>query len=192
MKKIITYSLIALLSGFLFSSCRSNLTIIKRHYNKGYYVASSKNEKVHTVSREPEKQPEVPVALTPDSFARQNEQSSSDTETSPVRVSNVKEKETAIPKVKRNGAPGLSGQNRNLLPATNRHHIKPLQHKISTFKKSERSTASDEALSLFWIIILIILILWAVGLLAGGFGGLINILLVIALILLILWLLRIL
>ncbi|HWY38270.1 MAG TPA: DUF5670 family protein [Bacteroidia bacterium] len=38
-----------------------------------------------------------------------------------------------------------------------------------------------------------ILILWAIGFLAGGFGlgGLINLLLLVALILLILWLLRI-
>jgi hypothetical protein len=51
----------------------------------------------------------------------------------------------------------------------------------------------EGALSLIWIVILVLLILWALGLLAGGWGlgGLINILLVIALILLILWLLRI-
>jgi Family of unknown function (DUF5670) len=52
---------------------------------------------------------------------------------------------------------------------------------------------NGNGLSLFWVVILIILILWAIGLAAGGFGlgGLINVLLVIALILLILWLLQI-
>ena len=46
-------------------------------------------------------------------------------------------------------------------------------------------------LSLLWIVIIILLVLWALGLIAGNFGGLIHLLLVIALILLILWLLRI-
>ena len=46
-------------------------------------------------------------------------------------------------------------------------------------------------LSLLWIIIIILLILWALGLISGNFGGLIHLLLVIALILLILWLLKI-
>jgi hypothetical protein len=46
-------------------------------------------------------------------------------------------------------------------------------------------------LSLLWIVIIILLVLWALGLIAGNFGGLIHLLLIIALILLILWLLRI-
>jgi hypothetical protein len=49
-----------------------------------------------------------------------------------------------------------------------------------------------DGLSLFWVVILVIIILWAIGFFAGwGTGGLINLLLVVALILLILWLLRI-
>jgi hypothetical protein len=50
-----------------------------------------------------------------------------------------------------------------------------------------------DGLSLFWLVILILLILWAIGLASGGFGlgGLINVLLVIALVLLILWLLEV-
>ena len=52
---------------------------------------------------------------------------------------------------------------------------------------------SGDALSLLWIIILVLLILWALGWGFGGFGlgGLIHVLAVIALILLILWLLRV-
>lgn len=69
------------------------------------------------------------------------------------------------------------------------------QSKHSLFEKNKiGSSASDkDGLSLFWVVILVLLILWALGFLTGGFGlgGLINLLLVIALILLILWLLRI-
>lgn len=49
----------------------------------------------------------------------------------------------------------------------------------------------EDGLSLLWIIIVVILILWALGLIGGYGGSLIHLLLVIALILLILWLLGI-
>ncbi len=53
------------------------------------------------------------------------------------------------------------------------------------------TTSHDVAgLSLFWVVILVILILWLVGF-SAGVGDLINLLLVIALVLLILWLLGI-
>jgi hypothetical protein len=59
--------------------------------------------------------------------------------------------------------------------------------------KSNTASNNTDGMSLFWVVILILLIFWAVGAASGGFGlgGLINILLVIALILLILWLLQI-
>lgn len=56
---------------------------------------------------------------------------------------------------------------------------------------SDSMKDSSEGLSLFWIVILIILILWAIGFIGGSIGGLINLLLLVALILLILWLLRV-
>jgi hypothetical protein len=59
---------------------------------------------------------------------------------------------------------------------------------------AQEDSSEHAALSLLWIVILVILILWLIGILAGGLGlgVLINLLLVIALVLLILWLLRIL
>ena len=52
---------------------------------------------------------------------------------------------------------------------------------------------NGDGLSLFWLVILILLIIWAIGLASGGFGlgGLINLLLLVALVLLILWLLHV-
>ena len=60
-------------------------------------------------------------------------------------------------------------------------------------KKVVDETVAGDVLSLFWIVILILVITWLVALLTGGWGlgGFIYLLLVIALILLILWLLRI-
>jgi hypothetical protein len=62
------------------------------------------------------------------------------------------------------------------------------QLKSSLFPSPLPATAD---LSLLWIVIIILLVLWALGLISGNFGGLIHLLLVIALILLILWLLKI-
>jgi len=66
------------------------------------------------------------------------------------------------------------------------------QQEVEVKNSPKHSSGDDkDGLSLFWLIILVVLILWLLGFLIGDFGALIHILLVIALILLILWLLRI-
>ncbi|MCC6372390.1 MAG: hypothetical protein IT236_15405, partial [Bacteroidia bacterium] len=62
-------------------------------------------------------------------------------------------------------------------------------NKENSIGKSE----DNEERSLFWVVVLVLVVLWALGLISGGLGLgiLINLLLVIALVLLILWLLRI-
>jgi hypothetical protein len=57
--------------------------------------------------------------------------------------------------------------------------------------KPNTTANNDDGLSVLWVVVLVLLILWAVGLWGFNLGGLINILLVIALILLILWLLQV-
>ena len=63
---------------------------------------------------------------------------------------------------------------------------------LSNLHKSTMSS-SDEGHSLLWIVVVVLIILWALGIISGSFGlgVLINLLLVIAFVLLILWLLRI-
>lgn len=88
-------------------------------------------------------------------------------------------------------------EKQNILTAKENTKVKIA--KASSFVKSRLknkanlAASNDDGLSLFWVIILILLIFWAIGLASGGFGmgGLINVLLVIALILLILWLLQV-
>jgi hypothetical protein len=77
------------------------------------------------------------------------------------------------------------------------HTIATANHRPAVFTTKPLTHLStgngDEARSLFWIVILVLLILWALGIISGSFGLgiLFNLLLLIALILLILWLLRI-
>ena len=71
-------------------------------------------------------------------------------------------------------------------------HQKAPKATLKNLKKAMHGS-NDEALSLIWIVILVVLLLWLLGFIAGGFGlgPFIHLLLVIALILLILWLLRV-
>jgi hypothetical protein len=69
----------------------------------------------------------------------------------------------------------------------------PVKNVKKAVTRAGAAASSGDALSLFWIVILILLVLWVAGLIGGGWGlgWVINVLLVIALVLLILWLLRI-
>ena len=43
MKKLFTYSALFIIASILFTSCASNFSVMKRHYNSGYYVDYSRN-----------------------------------------------------------------------------------------------------------------------------------------------------
>lgn len=64
--------------------------------------------------------------------------------------------------------------------------------KIDQLKQRLNIKPNSEARSLFWLVITILLIIWLIAILSGGWGlgGLVNLLLLIALILFILWLIR--
>ena len=193
MKKLITFSAVCFIASILFSSCSSNLSIAKRHFNNGYYIAYSNGKQAVHTPKEEEKV--VQTKIIQPLYSVQN-------------------------KIEQNTIVGYSDQSalagNNDIVASNgkvkhksisqRTIKQALKQKIKFFEdptleitntqfetNKVRSDSSDnEGLSLFWVVILIILVLWALGF--WGFGlvsGLINLLLLIALILLILWLLRI-
>jgi hypothetical protein len=184
MKKIITYTMLCLIAILLLPSCKGKMGITKRHYTKGYYVSHTKGKNNAVASKT------LPKNVGSDNISSMS-----------VLSTVAKENKTElVPQPKENtmaSAFSVKKENTNLTPMPaykNTTIAKP----ITEFKKLvliPRTSAGDgEGLSLFWIVILVIVLLWAFGFLAGGFGlgGLINILLVVALILLILWLLRVL
>jgi hypothetical protein len=194
MKKLITYLSICLIAGILFSSCKSNMSIAKRHYNKGYYVDINSNKHVVTTAKEEEKTVLLntgkPVnfqqdKVAPNAVSMQSDQNSG-TEKNNTVASNEKTKSNIISK--QNAKQTIKSKVKSIINPTAK-----IKNNLFGVNKASTCSASDDSLSIFWVVILILLILWAVGLLAGGFGlgGLINVLLVIALILLILWLLRV-
>lgn len=192
MKKLSLKILSLLIIGFLLNSCKTHTTVLKRHYMKGYYV-SHKNNSVKNKERSEStskhvfhsaktvKEESRDMVANKDVLSASNEGVLFQTEKDqPGSNYHQKQKQHAI-----------VYHNYNL--AAIKHDPRPTKILPIEPERIMADTVTRDGLSLFWIVVLVILILWALGLLAGGFGlgGLINILLAIALILLILWLLRI-
>ena len=195
MKKLISYSIVFTLVGIYFSSC-TTLSVNKRRYNKGYHISYTKarqsvkaNEKTETLAVQTKSVSPFYILkdITDSRPIINNLNQVKSHKDLGVVASNDKQKKNVV--LKKNILPILNYKRVSLENTS--AQIQNVYHKL---KKSDRDSGDGDGLSLFWIVILVLLILWAVGLLAGGFGigGLINILLVIALILLILWLLKIL
>ena len=192
MKKLITLSTICIMAGILLTSCKSNMSIAKRHYTNGYYIAHSKSKQTASSSKEENKVVQVKIKkpiysvfpLTTQSVPSLCVNSTTTANNTTLVASNEKKTTKAI-----SHAVTFKSIKHKAVITTN----SVMQIKNMPETKKMVSDGGRDGLSLFWLIILIILILWAVGFLAGGFGlgGLINLLLLVALILLILWLLRI-
>ncbi len=163
------------------------MSITKRHYNNGYYVAFNDGKQPLNSQKGEEKA---------------------------IQTKTVEPLQSASDNTEYNSKK-FSGQNtitnnnvvavRNAMHLKSNSHLSPQQvlkqkikiikdgaaqikHALSETKEIKQESSERTGRSLFWIAILAILILWALGFLAFGLGELIHLLLVIALILLILWL----
>jgi hypothetical protein len=177
------------------SSCGTNGSITKRHYTKGYHIAHNKGK--HKVCYRKErhikllikKQMNQLVLIPSKEIVKENNSNNAEV------VNPITDKSTLMASSSKK--PVVNKEHRtskNLLKSAPTFKIFPSkENKRSFFSKRSMVASGGDGLSLLWIVILVLLILWALGLISGGFGlgGFINILLVIALILLILWLLRI-
>ena len=196
MKKIITFSTVCTLLSLFFASCGSNTSLTKRHYSKGYHIAHTKGmHKTPTVNKD-----EKVVQL------QKREAALTDPSRNKIVQNPIIVYKAAGPTM--DNAPLIVSTNKTPIvfnthivakhpvkqvPTFNLFPVKEVKHLMFSKKRVSPPVSDHEHLSLFWILILVLLILWAFGLLGGGWGlGIfINVLLVIALILLILWLLRI-
>lgn len=196
MKKIHISLILFVFAGILFSSCSnsSRIAITKRHYRSGYYVDFGAKKPVQTVSKispvnrhktaqaitaKPVNQVAMNVTTEVTPAILQNSQTSTKLQTGNAKIIHSATADNDI-------AP-TNGNNVNESPT-----LANKQTVLESSGDGDRGAERD-ALSLLWIVIVVILILWLIGIIAGGFGlgGLINLLLVIALILFILWLLRV-
>jgi hypothetical protein len=182
---VLSITLCASLSILLFSC-----SVIKRHYAEGYYVShnSSKTDSKAQDQNLQNKKTEL------SSYTIQNihESSKADNISEPNALIIKEDVITASNKnIKSKSIPVMPSKK---LMAYSTTLIGYTKENLKSFnKKTNDESLVVDALSLFWIIILILLILWLVAILTGGWGlgwG-VHIILLVALILLILWLLRI-
>lgn len=191
MHKIYSQLIIFIALVFIASSCNSSrgISVTKRHYSKGNYVSVSKSPKpfVHHIPSKkslPVVVPSTEVVSTTPELNKLEKQI----------VANVDEKLDATVLPSNNRFDDMI----NTSEINSTHEKASNISDLSKVKKGNRLFSlnkiqpNGEARSLFWLVITILLIIWLIALISGGWGlgGLVNILLVIALVLFILWLLR--
>jgi hypothetical protein len=197
MKKIITFSIISMVITILFSSCSSlpQVSVMKRHYNKGYYVSADVPKLIAKKSQSPEKKiVESQPQPTEQPIEKAEVVENNNSPLTPTTVTNEENKVSSENKI-------ADKTPRKILKAKKAEVAKtiaflktqPKKNTSQAFAKNANQEVVAAAFSLLWILIVGLFILWLIAFLAGGWGlgGLIHILLVITLILLILWLLKV-
>ena len=190
MKKLITCTVICIVTSLVFSSCMSNMSITKRHYTDGYYIAHNKGKQTGLL---PKEEKTIPAKKRMPLYFVQDEAQQNTTDRHSTQLALAAK---AVVKTRTEHEP-VAMQTRQQAPGSKEATVeKPVMHIQSGLPETthlNNNAAAGEGLSLLWVVIVVILVLWVIGFLAGGFGlgGLINLLLLIALILLILWLLSI-
>ncbi len=170
----------------LFGSCQSKFHLQKRHYSKGYYISVS------------HPQPTTAQKITSSKPASVSK--IAQTNVSPVNSESVTPVDSIKEPEKHPETMALIDRSKETKAFISDLH--PTKKKAFVFKPKikpsfnlvKRISASErEGHSLLWIVVVVLIILWALGIISGSFGLgiLINLLLLIALILLILWLFRI-
>ena len=201
MKNTITLLVAVLIIACSLPSC--GVTLVKRQHGPGYYV--NKNPRFPTAESERNDNKHIKPSSTKAENKTIEEESFSDEEatvtlssTEPVILATTNDAtdqvstETTLKTVRENDA--IKPVKPSLYEwASNTQLGQKMDLKAQQKHSNSAARTSDDGLSLFGIIILILLILWLVGAISGGWGlgGFIHVLLIIALILLILWLLRI-
>jgi hypothetical protein len=191
MKKLFAPFALFTVAVLLLSSC-SNLTKIsltKRHYRSGYFVDFGGKKTAPAIAKLPARTKHQNLS----SVIAKSEGSLA------INTPTVNSEKPVISqnKIQENPPVNLTRYStKQLLTEPFTIAENPSVQNKQTFSEENFSGGgpiASDGLSLLWIVIVILLILWLVGLLAGGWGlgGLINILLIIALVLLILWLLHI-
>lgn len=193
MKKLFTLLSICIITSLIVSSCSSSSFITKRRYTKGYYVSHTHSRHAPPARPAAEKEkaePGTAVTAAPKTVAEPALLPPKTAETEKAGI--AKKSSAAHRKHKMADQKALRGNGPdNTIGLSLSERSDPYKTTLSLRPSAD---SEDDALSLFWIVIIVILVLYLLGVISGGWGlgFLIHLLLVLALILLILWLLRIL
>ncbi|HEY1040302.1 MAG TPA: hypothetical protein VGF30_12890 [Bacteroidia bacterium] len=200
MKKLVHIVIITIIVSFLFPSCARKMSIAKRKYTKGYYIArTGKKSDVKTkdlvINTKETDQKDIASASKAEITQPRN-QNELIAESAAEQAASMSQEQTNRSKQsvdrKERFVYNTFAQSLEKLQKLERiTGNKKLSSKIQTKMKS--NDAVGDVLSLFWVVILILLLLYLIGLLFDGFGlgWAIHILALIVLIFLVLWLLRV-
>ncbi|MCE3226382.1 MAG: hypothetical protein K0S32_933 [Bacteroidetes bacterium] len=174
-------------SIIFFGSCKT-MSVTKRHYNKGFYVSRSHKMKA------PEKSDNKSSATV----TKEKTENAELLVTKETKASVSDEKEIVAPDndnpfIAKKGPKKLFNSKASDFSTGGDIELSNVvKHPWKAGKMTAAKAAEDDALSLLWILIVALLIIYIVGILLDGFGlgGIIHILGVIVLVLLILWLLK--
>lgn len=180
MKRNLYYLPLILIAIILFSAC--NTTMMKRHYRKGFFVEHKHHPKTPVVKQN---KPEEALAVNPPPtlVPEKNEFSKSEElnrETEPELIPQQKEKKSFF--ARRNEKTHAA-----IFPPLKMDKIKGMAEKVV----GPEAGLVSATLSLFWIVLVVLLVIYLVGVVFEGFGlgGIYHLLALVILILLILWLL---
>lgn len=190
MKKNLIHSLYLIIATFIISSCGNKLALTKRHYNKGYYVESNKNIKSGIVENKQStlSKTSIEIANVVDKNKSNSYKNVFDYKSNNLNDVTVNNKEKTTFKI--NTKTKKINQRDKITLINKLKKINVSIGNVQSFKLSAANEDTDSGFSLFWIVILVLLLLWLFGYILLS-GGLINLVLALALVLLILWLLRI-
>jgi hypothetical protein len=189
MKHVLKVMVLALLAGFVLSACYST-SITKRRYMKGYFVEH--RAKNHSKSKSTETARVSKPEILPATANMKAGAVKAGLQTSAVADPDLHKPVTAsAARAHKSNAQAQKQNYAQTVELAVKHPVRALNQAARLINSA---APADDALSLLWIVIVVILILYLLGLLFDGFGlgNLIHILGVIAVVLLILWLLRIL
>lgn len=192
MFKITNKLFIFIIILFALSACNyKGVNITKRHYSKGNYISVNKKNATH-VMHEKDKNNSSNVEIKLPAIANKVNVEKDALIAEASTNSNIKIEDSnnlndfaALVNTAENNKITEKHRSEDNAKLHNSTKLKKLLH-ISKVQKD------DEARSLFWLVISVLVIIWLIALVSGGWGlgGLVNILLLVALILFILWLLR--
>jgi len=195
MKKIITYASLFLITAILLTSCGNSKSFKQRHYNNKYYIGISKSKSIDlSENKEVEQDEKVGSTSSINLIEEKIEKEENFIDHNDILIesdieTNIVEEEKSGKKI----APFSINSSKQENTKSNLYSLAKLKQTIGQKKQKSNYNSRGDALSLLWIVIIILIILWAIGFAFGSasMGGLIHLLLLIALILLILWLLRV-
>ncbi|MGP8214745.1 MAG: hypothetical protein ACLQQ4_04200 [Bacteroidia bacterium] len=197
MKKLITFSTLCLIASIIFSSCGTNFSITRRHYNPGYYIDYTKSSPSVASSKVAAKPVQSAVNKQLNTEQPKGTQTTKVADVNPVNRPIANSPSGIIKKIKHKAILSFTAKQglKNTISSSEEPQIQAKSYVPDAITMTDNATERGGGRSLLLLLLIILVIILLIGILLnlGAFIDLLfDILIVILLILLILWLLKVL